>query len=164
MSARTSASRKEGVEPLPAWRHWGQPRCCSAAQPCPHPATPWTAARKAPLSMGLSRQEHWSGLPFLPPEGLPDPGIEPEPPVSLALAGGFLAAEQPGSPGKPWTCVHVCRSLCTLANEGVCARRAGSCRGSALAWAASSQEEKHLLCKFLYENMGFTENKASAGA
>ena len=37
----------------------------------------WTVALQAPLSLGLSRQESWSGLPFLPPEGLPNPGIEP---------------------------------------------------------------------------------------
>ena len=40
-------------------------------------ATPWSAARQAPLSMGVSRQEHWSRLPFPPPGDLPDPGIEP---------------------------------------------------------------------------------------
>ena len=40
-------------------------------------ATPWTVARQAPLSMGFSRQEYWSGLPCLPPGDLPDPGIEP---------------------------------------------------------------------------------------
>ena len=39
--------------------------------------TPWTLARQAPLSMGFSRQEHWSGLPFPSPGDLPDPGIEP---------------------------------------------------------------------------------------
>ena len=37
--------------------------------------TPWTVARQAPLSMGLSRQEYWSGLPFPSPGGLSDPGI-----------------------------------------------------------------------------------------
>ena len=126
--ARTPVSRKEEAEPLTAWRHWRWPRCCSAAQPCPDSATPWTAALKAPLSMGLSRQEHWSGLPFPPPEGLPNPGIEPKSPVSPALAGGFFTTEQQESPGKPWTCVHVCKSVCTLANEAVCACRAGSCR------------------------------------
>ena len=41
-------------------------------------ATPWTLAHQAPLSMGFSRQEHWSGLPFLPPGDLPDPVIELE--------------------------------------------------------------------------------------
>ena len=40
-------------------------------------ATPWTVARQAPLSMGLSRQEYWNGLPFPPPGDLPDPGIKP---------------------------------------------------------------------------------------
>ena len=39
--------------------------------------TPWTVAHQAPLSMGFSRQEHWSGLPFPSPGDLPDPGIEP---------------------------------------------------------------------------------------
>ena len=52
-------------------------------------ATPWTVARQAPLSMGFSRQEYWSGLPC-PPGDLPDPGIEPASPASPALAGGFF--------------------------------------------------------------------------
>ena len=38
---------------------------------------PWTVAHKAPLSMGFSRQEYWSGLPFPSPGDLPNPGIEP---------------------------------------------------------------------------------------
>ena len=59
-------------------------------------ATPWTVAHEAPLSMGFSRQEHWSGLPFLPPGDLPDPGIEP---VCPALTGGFFMAESPGKWG-----------------------------------------------------------------
>ena len=53
-------------------------------------ATLLTVARKAPLSMGFSRQEHWSGLPCSPPWDLPDPGIEPESLASSALAGGFF--------------------------------------------------------------------------
>ena len=40
-------------------------------------ATSWTVACQAPLSMGFSRQEYWSGLPFPSPGDLPDPGIEP---------------------------------------------------------------------------------------
>ena len=39
--------------------------------------TPWTIARQAPLSMGLSKQEYWSGLPFPSPRDLPNPEIEP---------------------------------------------------------------------------------------
>ena len=45
--------------------------------------TSWTVAHQAPLSMGFFRQEYWSELPFPIPGGLPDPGIEPESPVSL---------------------------------------------------------------------------------
>ena len=46
-------------------------------------ATPWTVAYQAPLSIGFSRQEYWSGLPFPSPEYLPDPGIEPRSPGSI---------------------------------------------------------------------------------
>ena len=52
--------------------------------------TPWTVAGQVPLSMGFSRQEHWSGLSWPPPGGLPDPGIAPASLTSSALAGGFL--------------------------------------------------------------------------
>ena len=44
-------------------------------------ATPWSVALQAPLSMGLSRQEYRSGLPFPSPGDLPDPGIEPRSPA-----------------------------------------------------------------------------------
>ena len=47
------------------------------AKSCPTLMTPWTTARQAPLSMGFSRQEYLSGLPFPSPEDLPDPGIKP---------------------------------------------------------------------------------------
>ena len=59
--------------------------------------TPQTVAYQAPLSMGLSRQEYWSGLPFCSPGDLPDPGIEP---TSPALANRFFTAKPPGNPGK----------------------------------------------------------------
>ena len=49
--------------------------------------TPWNVALQAPLSIELSRQEYWSGLPFPPPGDLPDPGIESMSPSSLAMAG-----------------------------------------------------------------------------
>jgi len=44
-------------------------------------AKPWTVAHQAHLSMGFSRQEYWSGLPYPPPGDLPDPGIEPRSPA-----------------------------------------------------------------------------------
>ena len=55
-------------------------------------ATPWTVASQAPLSMGLSRQEYWSRLPFPPPGNLPYPEMEPVSLTSPALAGGFFTA------------------------------------------------------------------------
>ena len=60
--------------------------------------TLWTVALQVPVSIGFSKQENWSGLPFLPPEDLPDPGIEPMSPVSATLAGGFFTAKPPGKP------------------------------------------------------------------
>ena len=56
--------------------------------------TPWTVARQAPLSMGFSRQEHWSGYPFPSPGDLPDPVLEPSSPE---LAGGPFTTEPPGN-------------------------------------------------------------------
>ena len=52
----------------------------------------WTVACQVPLSMGFSRQEYWSGLPFPPPGDLSDPGIKPESVMSPALVGGFFIA------------------------------------------------------------------------
>ena len=52
--------------------------------------TPWTVARLAPLSMGFSRHEYWSRLPFPSPGDIPDPGIEPASLISPALAGRFF--------------------------------------------------------------------------
>ena len=54
------------------------------AKSCLTLVTPWTVAHQAPLSMGFSRQEYWSGLPFPSPGDLPDPGIEPGSPALQA--------------------------------------------------------------------------------
>ena len=62
---------------------------------------PWTVARQAPLSMGFSRQEYWSGLPFPPAGDLPNPGTEPISLASPALAGGFLTTS------ATWE-AHIC--------------------------------------------------------
>ena len=59
----------------------------------PHVLTP-----QAPLSMGSSRQEYWSGLPFPSPGDLSDPGIEPGCP---ALEADALTSEPPGKPPQP---------------------------------------------------------------
>ena len=55
----------------------------------------WATARQVPLSMGLSRQEHWGGLPFPSPADFPNPGIEP---ITPALVGRFFTTELPGKP------------------------------------------------------------------
>ena len=60
--------------------------------------TPWTIAYQARPSMGFSRQECWSGLPFPSPGDLPDPGIEPRSP---ALQADTLPSEPPGTTGNP---------------------------------------------------------------
>ena len=64
-------------------------------------ATPWTVAYQASPSMGFSRQEHWSGLPFPSPGDLPDPGIEPG---SLALEADALTSEPTGKPEIEYRC------------------------------------------------------------
>ena len=88
-----------GWLPLPStWRYhnivnWLQ---CSVAWLCPTLATQGLVAHQAPLSMEISRQEYWSGLPFPPPGDFLDPGIEPLFPVSLALAGLYFTTEPSG--------------------------------------------------------------------
>ena len=57
--------------------------------------TPWAVAHQAPLSMGFSRPEYWSGLPFPSPGNLPDPGTEPRSPE---LQADSLPSEPPGEP------------------------------------------------------------------
>ena len=58
---------------------------------------PWTVAHQAPLSMGFSRQEYWSGLPCPPPGDLPNPGMEPTSPESPGLQVNFLPLCYQGS-------------------------------------------------------------------
>ena len=61
-------------------------------------ATLWTIAPQAPLSMGFSRQEYWSGLPFPPPGELPNPGINPRLLRLLHWQAGSLPLVPPGKP------------------------------------------------------------------
>ena len=58
----------------------------------------WTVVCQAPLSMGFSRQEHWSGLPCPPPGDLPDPGIKPASLAAPALPVNSLLLSHQGSP------------------------------------------------------------------
>ena len=62
---------------------------------------PWTVAPQAPLSMGFSRQEYWSGLPCPPPGDLSNSGIKPVSLTSPALGGGFFTTSATSSPVPP---------------------------------------------------------------
>jgi len=63
-------------------------------------ATLWTVARQAPLSMGFSRQDYWSGLPFPSPGDLPYPGLEPTSLASPVLVGRFFTTSTRQEAGK----------------------------------------------------------------
>ena len=92
-------------------------------------ATPWTVAHQAPPSMGFSRQEYWSGLPFPSPGNLPDPVIEPTSPTLQADAS---TSEPPGknmkymSPNAKFICTDcflvstVCLNQCFSSKDGKC--------------------------------------------
>ena len=67
-------------------------------------ATLWTVAHQAPPSMGFSRQEYWSGLPFPSPGDLPNPGIKPRSP---ALQADSLTSEPPGNLKNKRTNVYL---------------------------------------------------------
>ena len=73
--------------------------------------TPWTVAHQAPLSMGFSRQEYWSGLPFPPPGDLPNPGMEPESPAFPALAYKFFSTVSPVAAAAAKS-LQSCPTLC----------------------------------------------------
>lgn len=68
--------------------------------------TPWAVAHQTPLSMGFSRPEYWSGLPFLPPGESSCPGIKPASLMSPALAGGFFTSSSTWE--APYTRTHMC--------------------------------------------------------
>ena len=81
---------------------WGLSSLCSVSYSVMRDSlkvTPWTTAHQAHLSMGFTRQEYWSGLPFPSPRNLPDPGIEPGSP---ALQADPLPTELWGKPLAPW--------------------------------------------------------------
>ena len=69
--------------------------CGVVAKSCPTLVTPWSVACQAPLSMRFSKQGYWSGLPFLSPGDVSNPGIKPR---STALQADSLPAELQGKP------------------------------------------------------------------
>ena len=97
---------------MPAVLLYSMLTCVLSCSVTSNSATPWTAACQAPLSIGFSRQEHWSGLPFLL-QDLPDPGIEPGSPAFPALAGRFFTSEPPGKPILHSTYHHMTSYIST---------------------------------------------------
>ena len=67
-------------------------------------AIPWIVAHQAPLYMGLSWQEYWSGLSFYPPGDLPDPGIDSASLMSPASGGRSFTTTPPGKPSD--SCIY----------------------------------------------------------
>ena len=80
-------------------------------------ATLWTVAWQAPLSMGFSRQEHWSGWPCHPPRDLSGPGIEPAFLKSHALAGGFFTTSTTREALSRFSCVQLFAAPWTVAHQ-----------------------------------------------
>ena len=93
------------------------------AQSGPIFPTLWTVAHQAPLSMEFSRQEYWSGLPFLTVGDLPDSGIEPVFPASPALVSRLFTTEPPGASNiealYPCLDVQTIQTLETLKSTGL---------------------------------------------
>ena len=89
MHTRPEANFKMGVC-LTTWK-------CSSLSHVQLFATPWTVARQAPLPMGFSRQEYWSGKPFPPPGDLVDSGMDPGSP---ALQADSYCLSRQGSPSN----------------------------------------------------------------
>ena len=85
---------------------------------CPTLCDPKTVGLQAPLFIGFSRQEYWSGLPCPPPEDLPDPGIEPASLTSHALAGGFFMTVR--EPHLYISKLSECALLKPLNNQNQC--------------------------------------------
>ena len=97
------------------------------SQSCPRFATPWTIAHQAPLSIRCPRQEYWSGLPFLSPRDLPDPGIKTGCP---ALQADSLPSEPPGKPRQKTTELRVQITIVPCLPKRTTERgRVISCRG-----------------------------------
>ena len=65
---------------------------------CVRLCDPMTVAHQTPLTIGFSRQEYWSEVPFPPPGDLPNPGTEPTSPEATVLVSEFFTTEPPGKP------------------------------------------------------------------
>ena len=81
-------------------------------------ATPWTVVGQAPLPMGLSRQEYWSGLPCPPPQGASQPRDQTHDSCVSSTAGRFFTTEPPGKPVPLWRDHHLFNQTSTDGHLG----------------------------------------------
>ena len=81
--------------------------CAKSVQSCPILCDLWTVANQAPLSMGFSRKEYWSGLPFPSPWDLPNPGIEPTFLTSHALTLASRFSTTSATWEAPYICTYI---------------------------------------------------------
>ena len=91
---------------------------------------PWTVASQAPLSLGFSRQEYWSGLPCPPPGDLPDPGIKPVSLMPPALTARFFTTS------ATWKACEVPKTLEMLLFSTVASRHTPPTPSTSISWAA----------------------------
>ena len=106
-----------------------------------------TVAHQAPLSMGFSRQEYWSGLSCSPPGDLPDPGIEPASLMSPALTSGFFTTS---ATWEALVCLNVkvtqlCLTLCDPMDYTV----HGILQARLLEWVTQGLNPGLLHCKII---------------
>ena len=105
--------------------------CAKSLQSCPTLCNSMQWSLPAPLTMGFSRQEYWSGLPCPPPGSLPNPGIEPASIVSPVLSGEFFTTNFPdGSDCKKPACNTG--DLCSIPESG---RSPGEGNGNSLQYS-----------------------------
>ena len=102
---------------------------------------PWTVACQAPLSMGFSRQEYWSALPFPSPGDFSDPGIKPVSLISLALQVDSSALSHQGSPKVKMLAEmkryfkrsgNLGKKICQNGGEGITRENMGYCKQDGL--------------------------------
>ena len=106
--------------------------------------TPWTVDHRAPLAMGFSRQEYWSGLPCPPAGDLPNPGMEPPSLMSPVLAGGFFTISATWSPYRDsnkeekrslfWGGTWKCRTGMSTGDGGQSLEGLGVLPASKMGW------------------------------
>ena len=106
--------------------------------------TPWTVALQAPLSMGFSRQEYWSGLPFTPPGDLLYPGIEPHLLCLLHWQVDSLLRVPPGKPTAQFNCLQTLGlGYLLIVGENWQSRPSSSCCDGWCGWHISCPVGKY---------------------